>query len=58
MRTLHVRMRVSVLKRSLVFYAAVGYTVVGSVEGWGIAAGGPVSPSPQIHPITRIHPVG
>src|SRR5690348_10394727 len=33
MRTLHVGLRVSDLERSLAFYAALGYTVVGSVEG-------------------------
>jgi lactoylglutathione lyase len=33
MRTLNVGLRVSDLKRSLAFYAAVGYTVVGTVEG-------------------------
>ncbi len=33
MRTLHVGLRVSNLPRSLVFYQAVGYTVVGTVEG-------------------------
>ena len=33
MRTLHVGLRVSELERSLAFYAAVGYTVVGRVEG-------------------------
>ena len=33
MRTLHVGLRVSDLKRSLAFYTAVGYTVVGTVEG-------------------------
>ena len=33
MRTLHVGLRVSDLERSLAFYTAVGYTVVGSVEG-------------------------
>jgi len=33
MRTLHVGLRVSDLERSLVFYQAVGYTVVGTVEG-------------------------
>jgi lactoylglutathione lyase len=33
MRTLHVGLRVSELERSLAFYTAVGYTVVGSVEG-------------------------
>jgi lactoylglutathione lyase len=33
MRTLHVGLRVSDPGRSLAFYAAVGYTVVGSVEG-------------------------
>lgn len=33
MRTLHVGLRVSDLQRSLVFYQAVGYTVVGTVEG-------------------------
>ena len=33
MRTLHVGLRVSDLERSLTFYAAVGYTVVGTVEG-------------------------
>jgi lactoylglutathione lyase len=33
MRTLHVGLRVSDLERSLAFYSAVGYTVVGTVEG-------------------------
>jgi lactoylglutathione lyase len=33
MRTLHVGLRVSDLARSLAFYTAVGYTVVGTVEG-------------------------
>ena len=33
MRTLHVGLRVSDLERSLAFYAALGYTVIGSVEG-------------------------
>jgi lactoylglutathione lyase len=33
MRTLNVGLRVSDLKRSLAFYTAVGYTVVGAVEG-------------------------
>ena len=33
MRTLHVGLRVSDLQRSLVFYQAVGYTVLGTVEG-------------------------
>jgi len=33
MRTLHVGLRVSDLGRSLAFYTAVGYTVVGTVEG-------------------------
>ena len=33
MRTLHVGLRVSDLPRSLAFYQAVGYTVVGTVEG-------------------------
>ena len=33
MRTLHVGLRASELERSLAFYAAVGYTVAGSVEG-------------------------
>src|SRR5215472_3163471 len=32
MRTLHVGLRVSDLDRSLAFYAAVGYTVAGTVE--------------------------
>ncbi len=32
-RTLHVGLRVSDLERSLAFYSAVGYTVVGNVEG-------------------------
>lgn len=32
MRTLHVGLRVSDLERSLAFYRAVGYTVVGTVE--------------------------
>ncbi len=33
MRTLHFGLRVSDLERSLAFYTAVGYTVVGTVEG-------------------------
>jgi lactoylglutathione lyase len=33
MRTLHVGLRVSDLDRSLGFYTAVGYSVVGTVEG-------------------------
>lgn len=33
MRTLHVGLRVSDLERSLAFYTAVGYTVVGTVDG-------------------------
>jgi lactoylglutathione lyase len=33
MRTLHVGLRVSDLKRSLAFYTAVGYMVIGTVEG-------------------------
>ncbi len=33
MRTLHVGLRVSDLQRSLVFYQAVGYRVLGTVEG-------------------------
>src|SRR6266496_4225677 len=33
MRTLHVGLRVSDLDRSLAFYTAVRYTVVGTVEG-------------------------
>jgi lactoylglutathione lyase len=33
MRTLQVGLRVSDLERSLAFYTAVGYTVVGTVEG-------------------------
>ncbi|MFI5730848.1 VOC family protein [Kribbella sp. NPDC051587] len=33
MRTLHFGLRVSDLDRSLAFYTAVGYTVVGTVEG-------------------------
>ena len=33
MRTLHVGLRVSDLERSLAFYTAVGYLVVGTVEG-------------------------
>ena len=33
MRTLHVGLRVSDLARSLGFYTAVGYAVVGTVEG-------------------------
>jgi catechol 2,3-dioxygenase-like lactoylglutathione lyase family enzyme len=33
MRTLHVGLRVGDLNRSLAFYTAVGYTVVGTVEG-------------------------
>ncbi len=32
MRTLHIGLRVSDLERSLTFYSAVGYTVVGTVE--------------------------
>jgi catechol 2,3-dioxygenase-like lactoylglutathione lyase family enzyme len=33
MRTLHVVLRVSDLELSVAFYTAVGYTVVGTVEG-------------------------
>lgn len=33
MRTLHVGLRVSDLDRSLAFYRAIGYTVIGTVEG-------------------------
>ena len=33
MRTLHVGLRVSDLERSLAFYGAVGYVIVGTVEG-------------------------
>jgi lactoylglutathione lyase len=33
MRTLHVGLRVSDFERSLAFYTAVGYTVLGTVEG-------------------------
>jgi lactoylglutathione lyase len=33
MRTLHFGLRVSELERSLAFYTAVGYAVVGTVEG-------------------------
>ena len=33
MRTLHLGLRVSDLERSLGFYTAVGYTVVGTVDG-------------------------
>jgi lactoylglutathione lyase len=33
MRTLHVGLRVSDPERSLAFYSAVGYTVLGTVEG-------------------------
>lgn len=33
MRTLHIGLRVSDLDRSLAFYRAVGYTVIGTVEG-------------------------
>ena len=33
MRTLHVGLRVSDLERSLAFYTAVGYDVIGTVEG-------------------------
>lgn len=33
MRTLHVGLRVSDLERSLAFYTAVGYQIVGTVEG-------------------------
>jgi lactoylglutathione lyase len=33
MRTLHFGLRVSDLERSLAFYTAVGYTVIGTVEG-------------------------
>jgi catechol 2,3-dioxygenase-like lactoylglutathione lyase family enzyme len=33
MRTLHVGLRVSELERSLAFYRAVGYTVIGTVGG-------------------------
>lgn len=38
MRTLHVGLRVSDLKRSLAFYTAVSYTVVGTVEGTGFGS--------------------
>ena len=33
MRTLHFGLRVTDLERSLAFYTAVGYTVIGTVEG-------------------------
>jgi lactoylglutathione lyase len=33
MRTLHLGLRVSDLDRSLAFYTAVGYTILGTVEG-------------------------
>src|SRR6266704_3825839 len=33
MRTLHVGLRVSDLERSLAFYTAVGYTIIGTVDG-------------------------
>jgi len=33
MRTLHIGLRVSDLERSLAFYRAVGYAVIGTVEG-------------------------
>jgi lactoylglutathione lyase len=33
MRTLHVGLRVSDLERSLAFYTAVGFAVIGTVEG-------------------------
>ena len=33
MRTLHVGLRVSELQRSLAFFTALGYAVIGSVEG-------------------------
>jgi len=36
MRTLHVGLRVADLDRSLAFYRAVGYEVVGSVPGTGL----------------------
>lgn len=38
MRTLQVGLRVSDLYRSLAFYTAVGYTVVGTVEGTGFGS--------------------
>jgi lactoylglutathione lyase len=38
MRTLHVGLRVSDLNQSLAFYTAVGYTVVGTVEGTGFGS--------------------
>jgi lactoylglutathione lyase len=38
MRTLHVGLRVSDLHRSLAFYTAVGYMVVGTVEGTGFGS--------------------
>jgi lactoylglutathione lyase len=38
MRTLHFGLRVSDLARSLAFYTAVGYTVVGTVEGTGFGS--------------------
>jgi lactoylglutathione lyase len=36
MRTLHVGLRVADLDRSLAFYTAVGYEIVGSVPGTGL----------------------
>jgi lactoylglutathione lyase len=36
MRTLHVGLRVADLERSLAFYTAVGYVVVGEVPGTGL----------------------
>jgi lactoylglutathione lyase len=38
MRTLHVGLQVSDLERSLAFYSAVGYTVVGTVEGTALGS--------------------
>jgi catechol 2,3-dioxygenase-like lactoylglutathione lyase family enzyme len=38
MRTLHFGLRVSDLERSLAFYTAVGYTVIGTIGGQRTAA--------------------
>lgn len=47
MRTLHFGLRVSDLKRSLAFYTAVGYTVVGTVEGTGFGTRTMIQPGPS-----------
>jgi catechol 2,3-dioxygenase-like lactoylglutathione lyase family enzyme len=46
MRTLHVGLRVTDLARSLAFYTAIGYEVVGSVPSSGQQATPTASPPP------------